>query len=91
MNEFQYGRKIRTSPIYSELEARGAVFGERMGWERALYFNPSHHREDPPSELPAGTWKKPEFIDQIEVKSFFVKNIIIVILFIKFNILISLM
>lgn len=66
VNEFQYGRKIRTSPIYSELEARGAVFGERMGWERALYFNPSHHREDPPSELPAGTWRKPEFLDQIE-------------------------
>ena len=70
VNEFKYGRKIRTSPIYSELEARGAVFGERMGWERALYFNPNHHREDPPSELPAGTWRKPEFLDHIEVGYF---------------------
>ena len=66
VSEFKYGRQIRTSPIYSELEARGAVFGERMGWERALYFNPSHHREDPPSELPGGTFRKPEFFDHIE-------------------------
>jgi len=66
VNEFKLGRKIRSSPIYSELEARGAVFGERTGWERALYFDPYHHREDPPAELPEGTFGKPEFFDQIE-------------------------
>jgi len=66
ISEFKYGRKIRTSPIFSELEARGAVFGELMGWERALYFNPIHHREDPPLELPAGTFRKPEYFDNIE-------------------------
>ena len=66
LSEFKYGRKIRMSPIYSELEARGGVFGERMGWERPLYFNPTHHREDPPSELPEGSFGKPAFFDQIE-------------------------
>lgn len=67
INEFKRGRKIRTSPIFSELEARGAVFGERMGWERPLYFNPFHSRDDPPAQLPhLGTFGKPECFDQIE-------------------------
>jgi len=66
VSEFKYGRKIRSSSIYSECEARGAVFGEKMGWERALYFDPHHHREDPPAELPEGSFGKPEFFDHIE-------------------------
>lgn len=66
MNEFKYGRKIRTSPIHRELESRGAVFGERMGWERPLYFDPYHKRDDPPSEAPRGTFGKPEYFDYIE-------------------------
>ena len=66
ISEFKYGRHIRSSPIYSELEARGAVFGERMGWERPLFFDPNHHREDPPVLMPSGTFKKPDFFDHIE-------------------------
>ena len=50
--EFTLGRKIRCSTIHSELEAHGAVFGERMGWEVPLYFDNYHHREDAPAELP---------------------------------------
>jgi pyruvate dehydrogenase phosphatase regulatory subunit len=50
------------------LQARGAVFGERMGWEKPLYFQPHHSREDPPASLPRGTFGKPEFFDFIEVK-----------------------
>ena len=66
VDEFSRGRKIRTSPLFSELEARGAVFGERMGWERPLYFDPFHAREDPPAQLPKGTFSKPEFFDNVE-------------------------
>jgi pyruvate dehydrogenase phosphatase regulatory subunit len=67
VDEFTRGRKVRTSPLFSELEARGAVFGERMGWERPLYFDPYHAREDAPAQLPKGTFGKPEFFDQVEV------------------------
>lgn len=67
----QTARKIRTSPIFSELEARGAVFGEKMGWERPLYFKPYHDREDPPAQLPKGTFGKPEFFDVVDVRRFF--------------------
>lgn len=66
VSEFAHGRKIRSSPIYSELEARGGVFKERVGWERVLYFDPWHHAEDVPAELPLGTFGKPQFLDQIE-------------------------
>ena len=57
---------MRTSAIYSELLARGAVFGERMGWERPLYFMPHHGREDPPEKLPSLSFGIPEFFEDIE-------------------------
>jgi len=67
VSEFKFGRNIRSSSIHSECEARGAVFGEIMGWERPLYFDPLHHREDPPARLPEqGTFGKPDFFDHIE-------------------------
>jgi dimethylglycine dehydrogenase len=34
------GRPLRTSPLYPLLKAKGARFGARGGWERALYFDP---------------------------------------------------
>lgn len=66
VDEFKTARGIRTSSIYSELEARGAVFGERMGWERPLYFMPHHGREDTPEQLPQLSYGRPEFFDHIE-------------------------
>jgi pyruvate dehydrogenase phosphatase regulatory subunit len=67
VSEFKFGRNIRCSSVHSECEARGAVFGELMGWERPLYFDPLHHREDPPAQLPEkGTFGKPDFFDHIE-------------------------
>jgi len=39
-------RGIRRSPIHAELAARGAVFGETAGWERANWFaRPGQERE----------------------------------------------
>ena len=34
------GRPVRTSPLYPLLKAKGARFGARGGWERAVYFDP---------------------------------------------------
>lgn len=51
MTEFRTARKQRTSPLYSVQEAAGAVFGERMGFERALFFDqskPLEERRNPP-------------------------------------------
>ncbi|NUP46719.1 MAG: FAD-dependent oxidoreductase [Catenulispora sp.] len=37
--ELESARPLRRSPIYHLLEERGAVFGTKMGWERANYFD----------------------------------------------------
>ncbi len=36
--ESRTARNLRTSPLYGELAARGAVFGSRFGWERPNWF-----------------------------------------------------
>ena len=33
-------RPAKTSPVYDKLTARGAVWGQRYGWERGLWFAP---------------------------------------------------
>ena len=40
LEERPAGRPLRTSPLYPLLKARGARFGARGGWERAVYFDP---------------------------------------------------
>ncbi len=34
------GRPLRTPPCHERLQARGAVFGQKFGWERANWFAP---------------------------------------------------
>ena len=36
--EHDSGRPGRRSPLYAQIKARGAVFGEKMGWERPNWF-----------------------------------------------------
>ena len=36
--EHSSGRPSRRSPLYAQIAARGAVFGEKMGWERPNWF-----------------------------------------------------
>jgi 4-methylaminobutanoate oxidase (formaldehyde-forming) len=36
--ELETARGIRRTPLHRELDARGAVFGQRTGWERPLRF-----------------------------------------------------
>ena len=38
--ELATARPFRRSPLYDRLAARGAVFGSKMGWERANFFAP---------------------------------------------------
>jgi len=42
-------RPLRRSPLYDRLRARGAVFGSKMGWERANYFLPAGAAEPGPT------------------------------------------
>lgn len=36
--EYQSGRPCRRSPLYGRLKKAGAVFGEKLGWERPNWF-----------------------------------------------------
>lgn len=38
--EFEAGRGLRHGPVHQRLADKGAVFGQRMGWERADWFDP---------------------------------------------------
>lgn len=38
--DFQTGRQLRTSPLYDRLDAQGARWMEKHGFERAKYFVP---------------------------------------------------
>ena len=50
-DEARAARGVRRSPLYGLLDAKGAVFGSKFGWERANYFAPGH------SPAPAG-WQR---------------------------------
>jgi 4-methylaminobutanoate oxidase (formaldehyde-forming) len=36
--EYESCRPLRTSPLYQRLQAQGAVFGSKLGWERPNWF-----------------------------------------------------
>ena len=40
-DEWPAGRPGKIDPLYERLRGRGAVFGERSGWERPLWFAPA--------------------------------------------------
>ncbi|GLV45115.1 uncharacterized protein CBL_14312 [Carabus blaptoides fortunei] len=61
--EYNYARKLRCSPLYSVLEKRGAVFGIKMAYERALYFDSTYQSGDPLPKMPPGSFYKPKFFD----------------------------
>ncbi|MFA7510408.1 MAG: FAD-dependent oxidoreductase [Mycolicibacterium vanbaalenii] len=56
--EMKTARPFRRSPVHHLLDAAGANFGSRMGWERANFFAP-------PGEEPVidYSWGKPNWLD----------------------------
>ncbi|HYQ98970.1 MAG TPA: FAD-dependent oxidoreductase, partial [Casimicrobiaceae bacterium] len=60
--ELETVRPLRRSPLYDRLAAKGAVFGSKMGWERANYFLP-RGAERPPYTLGTPGWL-PHVLDE---------------------------
>jgi dimethylglycine dehydrogenase len=59
------GRPVYRSPLYETLKAKGARFGARGGWERAVYF-------DPAGDEPTLSFRRPRSFDPLvaaEVKA----------------------
>lgn len=62
-SELHSARKLRCSPLYTVQESAGAVFGERMGFERSLYFDTTSGENGVKAELSPGTFKKPQWFE----------------------------
>ena len=45
--EYRSGRPFRQSPLYDRLKSQGAVFGEKLGWERPNWFADLAAGEEP--------------------------------------------
>jgi glycine/D-amino acid oxidase-like deaminating enzyme/glycine cleavage system aminomethyltransferase T len=64
----QAGRSRRLSPLHERLEALGAVFGTKNGWERAEYFDPGEPpRRAGEDQRPVG-WARPPWHDRVAVE-----------------------
>ncbi|KAK9890381.1 hypothetical protein WA026_010473 [Henosepilachna vigintioctopunctata] len=61
--EYKHSRNLRCSPLYSVLEDHGAVFGTKMAYERALYFDSTYKKDQKKPQMPPGTFYKPKFFD----------------------------
>ena len=40
MSLYRTGRKLRVSALHPKLQAAGAIYGEVLGYERPLFFQP---------------------------------------------------
>jgi len=54
--EHESGRPFRRSPLYDRLKARGAWFGNKMGWDRPNWFAGSGRTPDMPYGWGRGAW-----------------------------------
>jgi 4-methylaminobutanoate oxidase (formaldehyde-forming) len=67
--QVETARGVRRSPIHEHLKARGAVFGEVAGWERANWFaNPGQEREYRYS------WKRQNWFENQRAEHLAVRN-----------------
>jgi 4-methylaminobutanoate oxidase (formaldehyde-forming) len=62
------GRPKRRSPLHRRLEALGAVFGTKNGWERADWFDPGRAARRAGEEQRAFGWARPPYHDRVAVE-----------------------
>ena len=70
-DENEWGRPLRTSPLYDRLKDHGAVFGLKNGWERVNYFDPGQSWRQAGADQKEWGWERPPFFDLVgsEVKA----------------------
>jgi glycine cleavage system aminomethyltransferase T len=62
------GRPKRLSPLHDRLEALGAVFGTKNGWERADYFRAGEPPRRAGEDQRAVGWARPPWYDRVAVE-----------------------
>ncbi|HWJ31374.1 MAG TPA: FAD-dependent oxidoreductase, partial [Gaiellaceae bacterium] len=64
----QAGRPKRLSPLHGRLDALGAVFGTKNGWERAEYFRPGKPSRRAGEDQRVVGWARPPWYDRVAVE-----------------------
>lgn len=70
--EMQSARPTRRSPLYAHLAQAGAVFGEKMGWERPNWFGPQGAKD-------AYSFARPNWFDAVAVEHNAARNAAVLI------------
>ena len=64
-DENEWARPHRVSPVYYRTQELGAVFGEKFGWERVLYFEPGKKWRRAGADQKEWGWAKPPYFDRV--------------------------
>jgi 4-methylaminobutanoate oxidase (formaldehyde-forming) len=64
-DENEWARPHRLSPVYYRTQELGAVFGEKFGWERVLYFEPNRKWRRAGADQKAWGWNRPPYFDRV--------------------------
>lgn len=64
-DENEWARPHRVSPVHYRLQELGAVFGEKFGWERVLYFNKNKPWKRAGADQRQWGWNKPPYFDRV--------------------------
>lgn len=64
-DENEWARPHQVSPVYHRTQELGAVFGEKFGWERVLYFEPGKKWRRAGADQRAWGWNKPPYFDRV--------------------------
>jgi len=64
-DENEWARPHRVSPIHYRLQDRGAVFGEKNGWERVNFFNPGKPWRRAGADQRQWGWTRPPYFERV--------------------------
>lgn len=64
-DEHENARPHRVSPLHYRLLEKGAVFGEKFGWERVNYFDPGNPSRRMGEDQRKWGWAKPPFFERL--------------------------
>jgi 4-methylaminobutanoate oxidase (formaldehyde-forming) len=64
-DENEWARPHRVSPVHYRLQDRGAVFGEKNGWERVNFFNPGKPWRRAGADQRQWGWARPPYFERV--------------------------
>ena len=64
-DENEWARPHRVSPVHYRLQELGAVFGEKFGWERVLYFDKNKGSRRAGADQRRWGWTRPPYFDRL--------------------------